>query len=174
MISAAVRGRRDVGRRRRQLARRDAGRLDQRLEPAGGEDEQHADRVVADGGPAVGDVARAEQEVPGAALGDLVADLEPGAALEHVEALVVAVVDVKRGPEARSSGDLDDRVRAVGLRRRGLDDGQRAEPPAGIARLQRAGGESVRGHVCLLAGLAGTDSAAIIHERSLSKKFSHG
>jgi hypothetical protein len=54
----------------------------------------------------VRDVARAERVLPGAELDGLVADLDRHGPVEHVEALVFAVVHVQRGLQARRRGHL--------------------------------------------------------------------
>jgi hypothetical protein len=110
----------------------DADVVDELVEAAGGEDPDHAGAGGADG-EAVRDVAGPVGVLAGAELDGLVADLDRDGPIEDVEALVVAVVDVERGLEAGGSGDLEERVHAVGVGGGGLDFGEHAEEPVLLA-----------------------------------------
>ena len=57
----------------------------------------------------------AERVLAAAELDGLVADLDRHGPVEDVEALVLAVVHVQRGLQARGRGDLEQGVHAAGL-----------------------------------------------------------
>ena len=78
------------------------------------------------------DVTRAEGEVAGAGLDDVVADVDRDIALEDVEALVLVVVDVQRRLGVRRLCHLDDRELSVRVGGARLDDREGVEPPAGV------------------------------------------
>src|SRR5215207_7502936 len=82
---------------------------------------------------AVRNVARAEHEVARARLDSLAADLERHLALQDPEGLVLTVMDMQRGLDARRVGDIQKGQTPGGVHRSRLDDGQRAEPPARLS-----------------------------------------
>ncbi len=116
------------------------------LEAPGRDDLEQARRLVAGVPERVRDPARLDDELAGARLDDLVADLHGDTALEHVGVLVLVAVRVDgRAERARGQRVLDEREAAAGLL--GADHEAHAErvqvDELALARAEHAPGRGV-------------------------------
>src|SRR5581483_724460 len=117
--------------------------LEQPLESSGSEEDERPGGLGLDR-EGVRHLTRSPDPAPGAADEVLVTHPEPDRPLEHVERLVLAVVDVQRGAEPAVEARVHEAERAPGVGRARLDPVEAAVPP--VRLLVRVERERDAGH----------------------------